>query len=122
MKVGATPDPASLAYNTLANGPEKPSEQMLNSPAPAPPVNPMLQRMMRRGGRVVVAPAAPGVGGLPGGMITAPRAAMPVAPVPGLKRGPRTKSAPAPAPPGTPAPEREPDDPDPADEPGAPQR
>ncbi len=121
MKLGETPDPASLAYNILANGPEKPSEQMLKTPAPAPPINQMFQGMLRRRGAVApVSPVAPGVGGLPKGMIAAPKAAMPVAPVPGLRRNPRTKSAPAT--PGMPGPESQPDDPDPADDPGAPRR
>ncbi len=122
MKLGATPDPASLAYNILAAGPERPSEHLLNTPAPTPPPVQAFQRMMRRGAGVPVAPATPGVGGLPKGMIVAPKAAMPVAPVPGLKRNARTKTAPAPASPGAPAPESEPGDPDPAEEPGAPRR
>ncbi len=122
MKLGATPDPASLPYNILADGPERPSEHMLNTPAPPPPANQMPQGMMRRRGAVTVAPAAPGVGGLPKGMIVAPKAAMPVAPMPGLKRNARAKTAPAPAIPGAPAPESEPGDPDPAEEPGAPRR
>ncbi len=57
MKLGETPDPASLAYNILANGPEKPSEQMLKTPAPAPPINQMFQGMLRRRG--AVAPSRP---------------------------------------------------------------
>ncbi len=119
MKLGPTPDPASLAYNILANGPERPTEHMLKTPPPAPAIN-TFPGMMRRRGAMAVAPATPGAGGLPKGMITAPKAAMPVAPTPGLKRSATTRSAPAS--PGMPAPEPEPDDPDPADERGAPRR
>lgn len=123
LRVGPTPDPSSYAYNMLARGPERPSQQMLNATPPAPVFLQNLMGRARRGG-VVVAPA-PVAPGLPKGLIRAPRSAMPVAPTPGLRSGTPRKSAPG-TPGEMPNPETEPDeaDPDPTDAPasGAPRR
>ncbi len=119
LKVGPTPDPASRPYSILADGPERPSQHLLNA-QPPPPAFTGMGRRMAPGRPGPSAPAIPGA--LSKGMIRAPRPAMPVAPTPGLPS--RTKKAPATptpgAPPGTPDPGE--DDPDQPDAPGAPPR
>jgi hypothetical protein len=130
LRVGPTPDPSSVTYNVLARGPERVSQAVLNAPPPPP-----VQLFNRMRGRAVMGGApAPGMPGMPGmgagttkkSLIRPPRAAMPVAPVPGLRRPSATKAVPGAPTPDDPDAEPEPEtdgtDPDPAENPGVPRR
>jgi hypothetical protein len=114
LKVGAPPDPASLAYNTLAAGPERPAPALLNTPIPQVPPQGMFFPRRRGGAPAAAATMLPG--GLPKGAIITPKAAMPVAPMPGPRPGA------APGAPGQPDDDPMPDGPDQPEPPGAPQR